>query len=105
MVQTVALSGLGSGLILYHGVHQDRSIDAMFALTLADSTGLAMQGLLASHVQAFFMVRAARVSLTRWRLCQVAMAAVDCHVVFIQVLRDKRIARAVFLAVGFFAIL
>lgn len=62
MVQLSIVTGLNAAMCAYHGIRQDRDENAVFSVTIADSLGPTMEGLLASLAQCFFLVRASQVS-------------------------------------------
>lgn len=62
MIQLALVTSLSSVLCMIRGLNQDRSIDAIFTMGVADGLGPGMAGLSAALVQGFLLVRAARVS-------------------------------------------
>lgn len=61
MVVLALNTGLGVELCMFHGLSQDRSIDAGFGVTVPDTLGPGMAGVSAALVQGFLLFRAARV--------------------------------------------
>lgn len=63
MAQLALVTSLNMGLCMFHGLSQERSVQAVFAHAVPDGLGPAMAGVVAALVQGFLLRRAAKVSL------------------------------------------
>ena len=63
MTSLALVTGLCVASCMLHALGQDRSIDAIFAMTVPDGVGPTMAGVVAALVQGLLLVRAAKVRL------------------------------------------
>jgi len=63
MTALAAVTALHACQSFWHGVYQERHIDDLFAINVADSVAPAIEGIVGALVEGFLLVRASQVNL------------------------------------------